>query len=216
MAAGGNQAWTALTCLQKCNVVIRTFRDVTLGGSHGGWRGFNGTVNASSTKAILQCLYVDDSVVYDMGAAQGIFMLCAAAAGARGVLGIEFAENVGHKLVFDAIINRLMDAYNVALPLERHTGDIDEVSSLIPPWCHTLVFLQLRNIPFFSCSCGKFQAIRIPCTPSGTACLRKPNYISSGSALGLLLCAELRSSAIRIGRDMSMVISSSLWLMSST
>ena len=133
--AGGNQAWTALTLQEKFEAIFSCFRALTLGGIHGGWRGFNGTVNARSTNALLRCLHAYDQKVFDMGAAQGIFMLCAGAAGAREVLGIEFAENIGQKLVFDAIINRLMDTYNVALPLERHAGDIDEVSSLIPP-CH--------------------------------------------------------------------------------
>ena len=114
-------------------------------------------------------------------------MFCAAAAGARAVLGIEFGQNVGYQIVFAAEFRRLREAYNVDLPVEWHASDIDEVSSLIPPWKHTLVFFLLSNIPLFSCSCGKFQAIRMSCTPSGTACLRQPSYISSGSALGLRL-----------------------------
>ncbi len=124
--ARGMAGWVFLTLLQKFNAIFACSKTVTLGGADGGHRGVNGSVNAASTQDILRCLDAEDKVVFDFGAAQGLFMFCAAAAGARAVHGIEFGQNVGYQIVFDAVFRRLRAMYNVDLPFEWHAGDIED------------------------------------------------------------------------------------------
>jgi len=96
--------WSTLSEVQRFNRVFAIFKSVTAGGADGSIKGVNGSVNAVSTKLILDSLRVNGGVVCDLGAADGKFMICAFLAGARQVLGVEFAENIGYKMVLEAVV----------------------------------------------------------------------------------------------------------------
>ena len=93
--------WSTLSEVQRFNRVFAIFKSVTAGGADGSIKGVNGSINAVSTKLILDSLRVKGGVVCDLGAADGKFMICAFLAGARRVLGVEFAENIGYKMVLE-------------------------------------------------------------------------------------------------------------------
>jgi hypothetical protein len=80
---------------------------------HCGVIGFNGSVNPSSTSAILRKLDANDRNIVDFGAGDGKFLISAAAAGAEQVIGVEYAENIGHKLLFDAVVRRIGRNHNL-------------------------------------------------------------------------------------------------------
>lgn len=122
--------WNTLTDVQKFNRVFAVFKSVTAGGADGGVRGVNGTVNGVSTKLIMDLLRVKGNVVCDVGAADGKFMVCAWLAGAQRVFGVEFAENIGYKMVLAAVVEKLKQEYNIEFNLDWIGGDIADVRSL--------------------------------------------------------------------------------------
>jgi len=122
--------WNTLTDVQKFNRVFAVFKSVTAGGADGGVRGVNGTVNGVSTKLIMDLLRVKGNVVCDVGAADGKFMVCAWLTGAQRVFGVEFAENIGYKMVLAAVVEKLKQEYNIEFNLDWIGGDIADVRSL--------------------------------------------------------------------------------------
>jgi hypothetical protein len=65
----------------------------------------------------------------DLGAGDGKFLISAIAAGANQAIRIEFAENKGHKLLFDALVQRLQNKYSICLPVEWIGCETNEVHS---------------------------------------------------------------------------------------
>jgi predicted RNA methylase len=87
--------------------------------------GFNVSVNPSSTNAILCKLDAKDRTIFDFGAGDGKFLISAAAAGAEQAIGVEYADNIGHRLLFDAVVQRI--ECNPCLPVEWVGNDIKQV-----------------------------------------------------------------------------------------
>ncbi len=86
--------WNTLSNVQKYDRVLAVIKSVTAGGADGSIMGMNGSVNAVSTKLILDShhsLGVNGKVVCDLGAADGKFMVCAFLVGAQRVVGVDFA-----------------------------------------------------------------------------------------------------------------------------
>ena len=53
-------------------------------------------------------LYAKDGTIFDFGACDSKFLISAAAAGAEQAIGVEYAENIGHKLLFDAVVQQIL------------------------------------------------------------------------------------------------------------
>ncbi len=51
-------------------------------------------------------------------------------AGAQRVVGVEFAENIGHKMVLAAVVEKLEQEYNIEFNLDWIGCDISDVRSL--------------------------------------------------------------------------------------
>jgi hypothetical protein len=119
--------WSTLSEVQRFNRVFAIFKSVTAGGADGSIKGVNGSVNAVSTKLILDSLRVNGGVVCDLGAADGKFMICAFLAGARQVLGVEFAENIGYKMVLEAVVRRMKQEYGIEFNLDWIGSAIEDV-----------------------------------------------------------------------------------------
>ena len=119
--------WSTLSEVQRFNRVFAIFKSVTAGGADGSIKGVNGSINAVSTKLILDSLRVNGGVVCDLGAADGKFMICAFLAGARQVLGVEFAENIGYKVVLEAVVRRMKQEYGIEFNLDWIGSAIEDV-----------------------------------------------------------------------------------------
>lgn len=119
--------WNVLSDVQKFNRVLAIYKSVTGGGADGSVVGVNGSVNAVSTKLLLDTLRVKGDVVCDLGAADGKFMVFAAIAGAQRVYGVEFAENTGYKMVLDAAVSRMNQEYEIEFNLKWIGGNIEDV-----------------------------------------------------------------------------------------
>ncbi len=139
--------WNTLTDVEKFNRVLAIFKSVTAGGAYGSVRGVNGSINAASANLILDLLRVKGNVVGDLGAADGKFMVCALLAGAKRVIGVEFAENKGYQMVLDAVVEKLMQEYGIESNLEWISSDIEDVRrfcSLSLLFCDSTVLTQPR------------------------------------------------------------------------
>eukprot|EP00291_Cryptomonas_curvata_P018472 CAMPEP_0172157906 /NCGR_PEP_ID=MMETSP1050-20130122/4069_1 /TAXON_ID=233186 /ORGANISM="Cryptomonas curvata, Strain CCAP979/52" /LENGTH=202 /DNA_ID=CAMNT_0012827223 /DNA_START=11 /DNA_END=616 /DNA_ORIENTATION=- len=110
--------WNSLSQAQKFTRVFAIFKSITAGGADGSILGVNGSVNGVSTKLILDSLRVNGKVVCDIGAADGKFMVCSSLAGARQVVGVEFAENLGYKMVLEAVVQRMKLEYDIEFNLD--------------------------------------------------------------------------------------------------
>jgi hypothetical protein len=125
--------WNSLSHVQNYNRVLSVLKSVTAGGADGSIIGVNGSINAVSTKLILDSLGVTWSrkVVCDLGAADGKYMVCACLGGAQRVFGVEFAENVGYqnrnKMVLAAAVRRIKQQYDIEFNLDRICSAIEEV-----------------------------------------------------------------------------------------
>jgi hypothetical protein len=119
--------WNTLSPVQKFNRVLAIFKSVTGGGADGRIKGVNGSINARSTKLVLDILGVNGKVVCDIGAADGKFMVCTFLAGADQVIGVEFAENVGYKMILDAVVRRMKREYDIEINLNWIGSAIEEV-----------------------------------------------------------------------------------------
>ncbi len=85
--------------------VFREYRKASADGADSGVIGFNGSVNPSSTNALLRELDAKDETVFDFGAGDDKFLILAAAAGAKQAIGVEYANNIGHThWLFDAVV----------------------------------------------------------------------------------------------------------------
>jgi hypothetical protein len=147
--------WSTLSEVQRFNRVFAIFKSVTAGGADGSIKGVNGSINAVSTKLILDSLRVKGGVVCDLGAADGKFMICAFLAGARRVLGVEFAENIGYKMVLEAVVRRLKQEYGIEFNLDWIGSAIEDVrifSSLSLVFRYQCTQTPLLG-PFLSADC---------------------------------------------------------------
>jgi hypothetical protein len=54
-------------------------------------------------------------------------MICAFLAGARQVLGVEFAENIGYKMVLEAVVRRMKQEYGIEFNLDWIGSAIEDV-----------------------------------------------------------------------------------------
>ena len=70
----------------------------------------NGSIHAVSTKLIFDSLRVNGGVVCDLGAADAFW--------AQRVFGVEFAENIGYKMVLEAVVRRMKKEYGIELNLD--------------------------------------------------------------------------------------------------
>ena len=198
--------WNTLSPLQKFNRLFRTYKFVTGGGGEGGFKGVNGTINAVSAQLVMNILGVIDQVVCDIGAANGKFMLQASLAGAKRVVGVEFAENVSYQTVFEAVKQKIQTEYDFELNTKWIGGDIQEVRRfcLFLLFC---VFCDSTGFNIFSSirSFHKFQRARHACTPFGMAWIPAPRITSWRFAPGLRPWIALRYSVTRIGRLQALV-----------
>ena len=147
--------WSTLSEVQRFNRVFAIFKSVTAGGADGSIKGVNGSINAGSTKLILDSLRVNGGVVCDLGAADGKFMICAFLAGARQVLGVEFAENIGYQMVLEAVVRRMKQEYGIEFNLDWIGSAIEDVrifSSLSLVFRYQCTQTPLLG-PFLSADC---------------------------------------------------------------
>jgi hypothetical protein len=54
-------------------------------------------------------------------------MICAFLAGARRVLGVEFAENIGYQMVLEAVVRRMKQEYGIEFNLDWIGSAIEDV-----------------------------------------------------------------------------------------
>ncbi len=101
------------------NAIFRLFRSASAGGADSGVIGVNGSVNSSSARAILHELDAKNRTILDFGAGDGKFLICAAVAGANPAIGIEFGENIGHKLLFGAVVHSILFDIRFDLPFNE-------------------------------------------------------------------------------------------------
>ncbi len=85
-------------------VIYRNYRKASAGGADGGVIGFNGSVNPSTTVAIMRELDAAYETIFYFGTGDGKVLISASPAGAKKAVGVEYAENIGHKLIFDAVV----------------------------------------------------------------------------------------------------------------
>ncbi len=112
------------------NAIFRLFRSASGGGADSGVIGVNGSVNSSSARAILHELDAKNRTILDFGAGDGKFLICASVAGANHAIGIEFAENIGHKLLFDAVVHCILRRYSFRPSVEWIGLNIDQVRKI--------------------------------------------------------------------------------------
>jgi hypothetical protein len=122
--------WNTLTDVERFNCVFAVFKSVTAGGADGGVREVNGTVNGVSTKLILDLLQVKRNFVCDVEEADGKFMICAWLAGSHRVFGVEYAENIGYKMVLAAVVEKLKQEYDIEFNLDGIGSNIEDIRSL--------------------------------------------------------------------------------------
>jgi predicted RNA methylase len=108
-------------------VVYKNYLKASAGGADGGVIGFNGSVNSSITVAILRELDAANGTTFDFGAGDCKFLISAAAAGAKKAIGVEYAENIGHKLIFDAVVQRIESNHYLCLSVEWVGNNIEQV-----------------------------------------------------------------------------------------
>jgi hypothetical protein len=107
--------------------VFREYRRASAEGADSGVIGFNGSVNPSSTNTLLRESGANDETIFDFGAGDGKFLISAAAIGAKQRIGVEYADNIGHKLLFDAVVQRIERSHNLSLSIEWVGNDIEQV-----------------------------------------------------------------------------------------
>jgi hypothetical protein len=112
------------------NAIFRLFRSASAGGADFGVIGVNGSVNSSSARAILHELDAKNRTILDFGAGDGKFLICASVAGANHAIGIEFAENIGHKLLFDAVVHCILRRYSFRPSVQWIGLNIDQVRKI--------------------------------------------------------------------------------------
>jgi hypothetical protein len=112
------------------NAIFRLFRSASGGGADSGVIGVNGSVNSSSARAILHELDAKNRTILDFGAGDGKFLICASVAGANHAIGIEFAENIGHKLLFDAVVHCILRRYSFRPSVQWIGLNIDQVRKI--------------------------------------------------------------------------------------
>lgn len=181
--------WNTLSLVQKFNRVFAVYKSVTAGGADGSIMGVNGSINAVSTRRILDILGVNGKLVCDLGAADGKFMVCTFLAGAQRVIGVEFAQNEGYKMILDAVMRRMKQDYDIEFNLDWIGSAIEEVwrfCSLSILFGDSAVF-ETINTFLFSCSFNEFQETHLPFTPTGMACHQEPRITSWSFVPGLRL-----------------------------
>jgi predicted RNA methylase len=112
------------------NAIFRLFRSASAGGADSGVIGVNGSVNSSSARAILHELDAKNRTILDFGAGDGKFLICAAVAGANHTIGIEFGENIGPKLLFDAVVHSILRRYSLRPSVQWIGMNIDQVRKI--------------------------------------------------------------------------------------
>jgi predicted RNA methylase len=80
-----------------------------------------------TTVAILRELDAVYGTIFDFGAGDGKFLISAAAAGAKNAIGVEYAENIGHKLMFDEVVQRKERNHYLGLSVEWVGNYIEQV-----------------------------------------------------------------------------------------
>lgn len=199
--------WNTLTPVQKYNRVLRIYKQITAGGADGGIKGVNGSINAVATQLVLDSLGVNGKIVCDIGAADGKFMICAFLAGAQRVVGVEFLENVGYKLVFEAVKRQMLQEYDIQFNTHWIGSAIEEVRRF---GCLFLLFCIFCgstgcNTCLSSRSFHKFQKAHPSFTPFGMAWIPAPRTTSWRFAPGLRPWIALRYSVTRIGHLQALV-----------
>jgi hypothetical protein len=89
--------------------------------------GFHGSVNPSTTVEILRELDAVHGTIFYFSAGDGKFLISAAAGGAKKAIGDEYAENIGHKLIFVAVVQRIESNHYLGLSVEWVGNDIEQV-----------------------------------------------------------------------------------------
>ncbi len=117
----------SLAARSSPEVVYRNYRKASAGGADSSVIGFNGSVNPSTTVAILRELDAVYGTIFDFGADDGKFLISAAVASAKKAIGVEYAENIGRKLIFDAVVHRIERNHCLGLSVEWVGNDIEQV-----------------------------------------------------------------------------------------
>jgi hypothetical protein len=65
--------------------------------------------------------------IFYFGAGDGKFLISAAAAGVKKAIGVEYAENIEHKLIFDAVVQRIERNHYLGLSIKWVGNDIEQV-----------------------------------------------------------------------------------------
>jgi hypothetical protein len=125
--------WNTLSRIQNIHRVFAVFKLVTGCGADGSIMGASGSINAVSANLILDSHGVNGKVVCDLEAADGTFMFPAFFAGAQRVFGVEFAENIGYRLVLEAAVRRIKQQYDIKFNLDRISSAIEEVGRRTRP-----------------------------------------------------------------------------------
>ncbi len=127
MPRGPTLIGRSLAARLSFEVVYRRYWKASAGGADSGVVGFNGGVNPSTTVAILRELDEVYGTILNFGAGDGNFLISAAAAGAKMAIGVEYAENIGHRLIFDAVVQRIERNHYLGLSVEWAGNDIEQV-----------------------------------------------------------------------------------------
>ncbi len=106
--------------------VFREYRRASAGGADSSVIGFNGSVNPSSTNGLLR-EFAKDETIFDFGAGNGKFLISAAAVGSKQAIGVGYANIIGRKLLFDAVVQRIERIHNLSLSVEWVGNDIEQV-----------------------------------------------------------------------------------------
>ncbi len=112
------------------NAIFRLFWSASAGGADSGVIGVNGSVNSSSARAVLHELDAKNRILLDFGSEDGKFLICAAVAGANHAIGIEFGKNIGHKLLFDAVVHSILRRHSFRPSVQWIGLNIDKVRKI--------------------------------------------------------------------------------------
>jgi hypothetical protein len=134
-------------------------------------------------------------------------MVCAFLAGAQRVVGVEFPENRGYEMVFEAAKQRIQQQYDIQFNIHSIGSAIREVRRFGCLFLLFCVFCDSTGFNIFlsSRSFHESQKTHLLFTPSGMACHPAPRITSWSFASGPRPWIALRYSITRIGRLQALV-----------
>jgi hypothetical protein len=140
--------------------VYSQFRTASGGGATGSVEGFHGSVNARSLVTVLRVMKIKGKTFFDFGAGTGMVLVAAACFDSLRQLGNELPANEGHKLICDAVCERIAKSNRTSKSMSNVKWIGEDINEVIP--YHVGVTVQawpLIMIPKFSA-----DADPTPCT----------------------------------------------------